>query len=154
MTKKFKLIGILLLVAAVFLLAAFGVWLGSAFSGGWNRNAYSPYSAVYLSNGDMYFGALSWFPKPRLSNVWLLQRQVDGNNQPQFSVAEFTKAFWAPVDEIYLNPKQIVWWSRLRNDSQLALVMNNPSLLDQQQQQSASTSTFKGQSTPPPAKSQ
>lgn len=133
MPKKLLIIGITLVVVAVLVLIALGIWLGSAISGGSNKIAVSPYSAVYLSNGDMYFGILSWFPKPHLSKVWILQRQADQNNQSQLSVAEFTKAFWGPVDEIYLNSKQIVWWSRLRSDSQFVRAINNPSLVEQQQ---------------------
>ncbi len=142
-----KLIGLVLVVLAVLLaIAILGAALGS-FSA---RKDYSPYSAVYLSNGDMYFGVLSWMPKPHLSNVWLLQRQVDGNNQPQFSVAQFTKAFWSPVDQIFLNPKQIVWWSRLRNDSQLVKAMSDPSLFQQEQQTAPQTNSFQGPSTQSP----
>jgi len=132
--KKFAIVGILLVVVAVVAMVTLGIWLGSEISGGSNKAAASPYSGVYLSNGDMYFGVLSWFPKPRLSNVWVVQKQTDQNNQPQFNVAQFTKAFWAPMDEIYLNPKEIVWWSRLRSDSQLAKVMGNPSIAQQQQE--------------------
>ncbi|MDO8664133.1 MAG: hypothetical protein Q7K44_01065 [Candidatus Liptonbacteria bacterium] len=142
--KKFVVAGILLVVVAVVIMISVGVWLGSAISGGSSSKAVaSPYSAVYLSNGDMYFGVLSWFPKPRLSNVWLLQRQVDKDNQPQISVGQFTKAFWAPMDELSLNPKEIIWWVRLRSDSQLAKAMNNPPADQQQQQPPAETSAPK-----------
>jgi len=149
-----------LVLVAVVVVAYLWVWLGSfLMNGGFVKNT-SAYSAVYLSNGDMYFGVLSWFPAPHLSKVWLLQRQVDQNNQPQTNIAEFSKAFWAPTDDIYLNSKQIIWWSRLRNDSKLAAAMDNPSILMQQQQQATSTSspqaaptsTFNGPSTQPPSK--
>ncbi len=131
--KKFAVIGILLVVVAVFIMVAIGVWLGSIIGGGSNKVTASPYSAVYLSNGDMYFGVLSWFPKPRLTNVWLIQRTVDKDNQQQVGVAQFNKAFWGPMDELSLNSKEIVWWVRLRSDSQLAQAMKNPPV-DQQQQ--------------------
>ena len=147
--------GIVLVLVAVITVAFLGAWLGSFLTGGGFVKNASAYSAVYLSNGDMYFGVLSWFPKPHLSKVWLLQRQLDQNNQPQTNVAEFSKAFWAPVDDLYLNSKQIIWWSRLRSDSALAGAMNNPSLLmqtQQQTQQPVPTDTFKGPSTQPPSK--
>ncbi len=133
--KKFALTGILLIVVAVFIIIGIGIWLGSAISGGSSKVTASQYSAVYLSNGDMYFGSLSWFPKPRLSNVWLIQRTVDKDNQQQVGVAQFNKAFWAPMDEINLNPKEIVWWTRLQSNSELVKAMDNPSLLQQQQAQ-------------------
>lgn len=142
-----KLVGMFLVILAVVLAA------GTLAAGMENFSAaknYSRYSAVYLSSGDMYFGVLSWAPKPHLSNVWLIQRQVDQSNQTQLSVAQFTKAFWSPVDEIYFNPKQIVWWSRLRNDSQMVMAMNNPALL-QQQQQYAPQAASPQDSAPKPA---
>ncbi len=133
--KKFAVIGILLILVAIVAMIGIGVWLGSNIGGSSaSKVGASPYSAVYLANGDMYFGLLSWFPKPHLSNVWLIQRTVDKNNQQQVGVAQFTKAFWAPMDEISLNPSQIVWWTRLQNSSQLVQAMENPSLLQQQQQ--------------------
>src|SRR3989344_724053 len=136
MPKKILIIGVTLVVIAVLVLIALGIWLGSVISGGSNKAVASPYSAVYLSNGDMYFGVLSWVPNPHLSNVWVLQKQTDQNNQQQLGIIKFDKAFWSPVDEIELNSKQIVWWSRLRNDSQLVRAINNPALVEQQQQQS------------------
>ncbi len=153
--KKFVVAGISLVVVAVVIMISVGVWLGSVIGGGSNKVVASPYSAVYLSNGDMYFGVLSWFPRPRLSNVWLLQRQVDKDNQPQISVGQFTKAFWAPMDELSLNPKEIVWWVRLRNDSQLAQAMKNPPVDQQQQQQQqpqAATNAPKSSGQEPAAK--
>jgi len=130
--KKFAIVGILLIVVAVIVMISVGVWLGSAISGGSAKVTASPYSAVYLANGDMYFGVLSWFPKPRLSNVWLIQRTVDENNQPQVGVAQFNKAFWAPMDEINLNSKEIVWWTRLQSNSELVKAMDNPQVVQQQ----------------------
>ncbi len=152
--KKFALTGILLIVVAVFIIIGIGIWLGSAISGGSSKVTASQYSAVYLSNGDMYFGSLSWFPKPRLSNVWLIQRTVDKDNQQQVGVAQFNKAFWAPMDEINLNPKEIVWWPRLQSNSELLQAMDNPSLLQQQQAQQppAATNAPKSSGQEPAAK--
>lgn len=78
-----------------------------------------PYTAVYLQTGDIYFGKMSWFPWPRLKEVWFLQRTVGAENQPQLGVAPFKTVFWGPTDEVRLNPKQIIWWTTLREDSEL-----------------------------------
>ncbi len=154
MSRKTIITGVVLLVVAVVVLVALGVWLGSVLRGGGTAGP-SPYSAVLLSNGDMYFGKLSWFPAPRLTNVWVLQRTVDQNNQQQLGVGQFNKAFWGPMDELNLNSKEIVWWSRIRSDSQLAKAIENPSSVQQQpatgnQQQQQATSTFRGPSGQPP----
>lgn len=160
MSKKIVTIGVTLVVVAVLVLVALGIWLGSLIMGGDKSDAAAPsqYSVVSLATGEMYFGKLSWFPSPHLSKVWTLQRQVDKDNQTQMSLAEYGKAFWGPVDDLSINPKEIVWWSRLRNDSQIAKAIDNPSLLQQQQQQApasgngaSGSSNFRGPSTPPPA---
>ena len=152
LTKKF----IFIFVVVVIVLVAVGVWFGAQFFAGQNQNpeGASGYSAVYLTTGDIYFGKLGWFPWPHMTEVWVLQR---GANQ-QLGVAPLKSAFWGPVDEIYLNPKEIVLWTSLRNSSQLAQALANPSTVQQQQAQppsvspqlSTPTSTFRGPTGNPP----
>lgn len=146
-----KLVGIL--VIAVTVLVAAAVWVGMFLSKSETNGARpSAYSAVMFANGDVYFGKLAWFPSPRISNAWILQRSVDENNQVQLGIIPANRAFWSPVDEINLNFNQIVSWTRLRKDSQLVRALENPNLL---QQFSASpdlaTSTLKGPAGGPPA---
>ncbi len=146
-----KLIIVLIIVVVVVL--GVGVWLGIKFLGPKNPAGPSEYSAVYLSTGDIYFGKLDWFPWPRMTDVWFLQRSVDQQNQTQIGVAPFPSAFWKPIDEIYLNPKQVVFWTSLRNDSQVAQALANPSALQSQSgdgQSPQATSTFEGPQAPPP----
>ncbi len=158
-SKKFILIGVLIVVVLI----TVGVWLGVSFIQQGTTAGPSRYSAVYLSTGEVYFGILSWFPQPHLSNVWFLQRSADQNNQPQVGIAPFKGTFWGPVDEIYLSSKQIIFWTRLRNDSQLIKAFDNPDSLRQAQQgqqqpqgqqfpPSGTTSTSRGSSGPAPAR--
>ncbi len=123
MTKKaaFFIIIALLLIAVILLAAWLAVSIGRE-----GKSGESAYSAVYLVTGDIYFGKLTLFPRPHLRNVWFIQRGVDQQNQPQLGVAALKNAFWGPVDEIYLNPKNIVFWTKLRSDSQLAKALDNP----------------------------
>ena len=121
----------LLFIFSVLFLVGVGVWLGLRVSGTTRAQSVSPYSAVYLSTGDVYFGKLSWFPSPHLKDVWFLQRSVDANNQSQVNILPFTSAFWGPSDTVSLNPKQIIFWARLRSDSDVARLIANPSLLEQ-----------------------
>ena len=130
-SKKFLIITALIVLVFIGL----GIWIGSNLRQQ-NPSGASEYSAVYLSTGDIYYGILFWFPQPRLKNVWFLQRGVDQNNQPQLSIGQLSRAFWGPVDEVYLNPKQIIFWTRLRNDSQvLQAIQNSGSLQPQSQPQ-------------------
>ncbi|MEK9180578.1 MAG: hypothetical protein AAB897_04170 [Patescibacteria group bacterium] len=126
--KKLFIILLVIIIAIV----AVGVWLGFKFFGTPDPAGPSPYSAVYLVSGDIYFGKLSWFPRPLLRDVWFLQRGVDPQTQqPQFGLNKFTTAFWGPVDEMRLNPDQILFSTRLRNDSQVAQAFANPQVQEQ-----------------------
>lgn len=118
---------LLLFLALVVLLIGVGIWVGTSF-----RSAsadLSPYSAVYFETGDVYFGKLSWFPHPMLTGVWFLQRSVDAQNQPRVDVVPFTSAFWGPTDALYLNSKKVIFWARLRAESDIARALANPSLI-------------------------
>ncbi len=125
---------LLLLLIAIILIAA-SVWVGSRFLS-FREDPADPsaYSAVYLTSGDIYFGKLDLFPWPRLENVWVLQRSLTAQNQPQLTVVPFKSAFWGPVDKVYLSPLEILLWTHLRNDSQMARALSDPSLLNQPSQ--------------------
>ena len=115
-----------ILVVVVLALLGFSVWLGSLVVKTTRQNSAGPsdYSAVYLTTGDIYYGKMHWFPRLYLTDVWVLQRSVAPDSQ--FGIAQFSRAFWQPVDEVYLNSDNVVLWTRLRNDSQLVSYFNNP----------------------------
>jgi len=115
----------LVIFVLVVLGVAVGLWLGQLMA-----SDASPYSAVYLATGDIYFGKLSWFPTPKLENVWFVQRSVDQSNQVRSGLARFTGAFWGPVDRVYLNSRQIVFWTRISSTSDVAKVFSDPALLE------------------------
>lgn len=91
------------------------------------------YAAVALSTGDVYFGQLSLFPSPRLENPWVLQRTVDANNNSQLVIVPFKNAIWGPSNTLNINPKDIVFWTPLSENSQAATLMANPEKAAQQQ---------------------
>ncbi len=136
-----------------------GIWIFTHSSRG--PDGPSPYSAVYLTSGDIYYGKLSWFPQPHLTDVWYLQRSTAADGSSVVSVAALRNVFWGPVDEINLNPKNILFWTNLRNDSQLVSGFENPQALSpgspigaasSAPTSSPSASGFKGPSTLPPVK--
>ena len=137
----FLLIVIVLVIAGVFL----GLYLSQGTSA---ATQLSPYSAVYLSTGDIYFGELSFAPWPRIKNPWFLQRTSDGEN---LNISPMAATFWGPSNVVNLNPKEIIFWTRLRADSQVASVMANPQAAQQQTQSGTNpTSNFAGPTSPPP----
>ena len=128
---------IVLFIVAVVVVIVLAVWAGIMIAGnfmGNNTNTLSPYSAVYLSSGDIYFGKLSWFPSPHLTDVWYLQRSQGQNNQVQVSVQPFTSVFWGPSNELSLNSKNIIFTTRLMNSSQVVQAIENPQAAAAQQQ--------------------
>ena len=76
----------------------------------------NPYYAVYLQTGDMYFGKLSRFPKLTLSDVWFLQRSID-EEQGGFDLIKFSNAMFGPKDKMEINKENVVWISKLRDES-------------------------------------
>jgi hypothetical protein len=135
----------LIIIAAV-IFVGIGIWLGTMFTGG-DEVKDSEYSAVYMISGDIYFGKLSWFPKPHITNAWHLDRSVDAENKPQTALVPVKSALWGPSEDLYLNKDQIIFWSRLREDSQVAKAMDNPEKL-QGNQQAPSTTTESSEPTP------
>ncbi len=123
MSKK---LAALLIIILVFL-ALIVIWLLTKVqnSNPTPSSSLSPYSAVYLSTGDIYFGELSWFPKPRLKDAWFIQRGVDAENQAALSVVPMDSVFWGPIGEINLNPDTIIFSARLRSDSQIIQLLNS-----------------------------
>jgi len=93
------------------------------------------YTAVYLKTGDLYFGKLVRFPYFGLKEPYLLQVN-QANQQNPLSVQRFKNVFWGPSDFLKINRSEVVWYTTLRDDSDLAKVfVQNPDLLPQQQPQ-------------------
>ncbi len=67
------------------------------------------YSVVYLQTGDIYFGKFGLLPFPAISDAWVLQRGTGGD----VTLNPLSATIWKPAGEVYLNPKQIVFWATL-----------------------------------------
>lgn len=117
--KNTVLAVIIVVVVAVLALAVFGVYKLYKFR---HPAGASEYSAVYLRTGEVYFGKLDWFPWPRIKNPWVLQKTQDGG----VSVVPFASVFWSPVDMVYLNPKEVAFWTYLKDDSNIVKALRNP----------------------------
>lgn len=125
------------------------VWVGVLIAGmqsGSSPDGASPYSAVYLSTGDMYFGKLSWFPSPHMTDVWhIVQSPAQNGGQPQIGFVPVESLSYGPVDEVDFNAQDIVFSTRLRNNSQFVQAMENP----QAQQGGAGNAPGSASSTAP-----
>ena len=118
----------------VIVLIVVGIWVGLTLVGsrGDDANAPSPYTAVYMTSGDIYFGKLSWFPRLHMIDTWYLERGTGQDGKPQVGVAPLTSAFWGPVGDIYINMQNVLFYAPIKNGSQIAQAFANPSSVQQQ----------------------
>ena len=121
--------------AAVVFIGAVSIFLASRVERVTADNMGSEFAAVYMVTGDIYFGKLDWLPGPRLRNVWYMQRSAVQGQESQLGLAPLKGAFWTPIDEIYLNMGQIVFWTRVKAGSQMAQALQNPEAFGQSAQQ-------------------
>jgi nitrate reductase NapE component len=80
------------------------------------------YQVVVLESGEVYFGKLSLFPNPRMTDVWVPQQTKD-TNQPGLQILPLSSMYFGSDDVLYLEPSRISWWSNLRDDSQVVQIM-------------------------------
>ncbi|MBI5401465.1 hypothetical protein HZB05_01390 [Candidatus Wolfebacteria bacterium] len=107
----------------------------------WQKIGYGKsYYAVYMSTGDLYFGKLGRFPKLVLTDVWFLQKNNDAQNP--YALSKFDKAFWTPEDKLYLNSKNIIWMTEIKENSQLTEFFKNPQLSEQQKSSAIQQAPF------------
>lgn len=101
------------------------------------------YHAVFLRTGDMYFGKLSRFPKLTLSDVWYLQMNTQ-DEQGGFNLMKYSNAMFGPEDKVEINKENVVWISKLRDDSQVVnyIIQSQNAALQNSQPQSALQTTL------------
>jgi hypothetical protein len=108
-------------VVLAVILVGVGVWQAFGTS--------SPLYAIYLRTGDLYFGELVRVPYFGLKKVYLLQVNA-GNAANPVSVQKFTNVFWGPEDFVKINRDEVVWMTRVADNSQLTQVIRaNPNLV-------------------------
>lgn len=82
----------------------------------------TPYQAVLLSNGAVYYGNLEGYgtSRPVLRNVFYILSRTDQNSKQVSNVlVKRGKELHAP-DRMYLNPSQIVFVETVGKDSKVA----------------------------------
>ena len=85
----------------------------------------SSYYAVYLISGDLYFGKMAWYNSHVLTDVRMIQQQKDEKEQMVLSLADFSKSVvWGPVGELRLNKNNILWTSKLTDESQVVKLIS------------------------------
>lgn len=125
MFNSSKKIGIWLLILVVVLLVVL-YWLNiipnNLFLG-----ANTTYQAVFLTNGQVYFGHLSemWGQYPDLKDVYYLQvtqpsqplQPSQANSPANINLVKLGGELHGPTDEMRINRDQILFIENLRSDS-------------------------------------
>lgn len=86
------------------------------------------YQAVFLTNGQVYFGKLSDGGSEliKLTNIWYLQVQqgqqsVDTlkDSQNQITLSKLGNELHGPDDAMSISKDQVLFWENLKNDSKV-----------------------------------
>lgn len=87
------------------------------------------YQALFLTNGQVYFGHLDQVDSSyvKLNDIYYLQVQQqvqpDANKnstqQPQISLAKLGGELHGPEDVMYVNRDQVLFWENLKNDGKV-----------------------------------
>lgn len=87
------------------------------------------YQAVFLANGQVYFGKISGINNSyiKLTDIYYLQVQQavqpaasDAADQPQVSLAKLGNELHGPEDEMQINRDQVLFWENLKDDGKVA----------------------------------
>lgn len=123
-----KLLVIVLIVAALSITAALaaGVWKSFDTKSSVNNDLYQ---AVFLDNGQVYFGKLSNLSSEYVELTDIYYLQVDQQVQPdqtdedtpqqQISLAKLGNELHGPEDKMFINADKIVFWENLKTDGQV-----------------------------------
>lgn len=121
---------IAILVVIVLVLVGGLYTLQSAKSGFAKAISKDKYQAVFLTNGQVYFGKIDSINAAgyTLKDIYYLQVQQDvqgeksktpdGKDQ-NLSLAKLGSELHGPDDTMYIEGKQVLFWENLKNDSQV-----------------------------------
>ncbi|HXH26863.1 MAG TPA: hypothetical protein VNG90_03125 [Candidatus Acidoferrum sp.] len=130
MWHKKKLICIVIVIIAVILLCFVCMWGRRMwFSNEGSING-GEYQAVFLTNGQVYFGKLSNVDDgyAKLTNIYYLQVQQQvqpttgsSNSQtPQVSLTKLGNELHGPEDQMYIAHDQMLFWENLKGNGKVA----------------------------------
>lgn len=115
-------------VAGVIVLAllVLGCLMWKQKSGGDSSVEKNHYQAVFLTNGQVYFGKLSEVGDKyaQLNDIYYLQVQqsvqpADQNKEAQVSLAKLGDELHGPKDQMSISSDQILFWENLKDDAKV-----------------------------------
>jgi hypothetical protein len=128
-----KILAVLLIVLSIAIISAMTIRGMGSIS---NNSAVKDkqYQAVFLTNGQVYFGKVSRVTGDyiKLASVYYLQVQqtvqptdkakttsTDSSAQQQVSLAKLGGELHGPEDAMYINRSQVLFWENLKNDGKV-----------------------------------
>lgn len=118
---------------AVLLLVVLGGWFVWSKMGGDSGVKGGQYQAVFLTNGQVYFGKVSGVNDGyvKLADIYYLQVQQsvqpedkNKNDQSQVSLAKLGSELHGPEDTMYISREQVLFWENLKNDGKVVEAIN------------------------------
>lgn len=128
-TLESKIVVVLISLAAIVVLISFAVSAFSRTSGVADFVNSDQYQAVFLSNGQVYFGEITGTTSDTmiLENVYYLQvdeqlqpEQQDGATDPEVSLAKLGNELHGPEDQMFISAKEVIFWENLREDGEVS----------------------------------
>lgn len=115
---KYLVVAAIALTITAFIVASLYIW----------NITPRPYSTVILHNGEVYFGRLSYFPKLKLSDAYILQVVPDPNNPEQAvqQIVPLDLLRWSP-EALVLNRDYVVSISEVSEESEVMQLIRSRS---------------------------
>jgi hypothetical protein len=121
---------VIVLVIVIALGVIFRDKLMTAFSGSGAAGKASGYQAVFLSNGQVYFGKMSGATDTyvTLKDVYYLQvtnpplqgsKESTQGQQPQVSLVKLGNELHAPIDEMKINRDQVLFYEDMKDNGRV-----------------------------------
>lgn len=111
------------LIIVLLILVGLGVWKWMMADSAVAKNQYQ---ALFLTNGQVYFGKLSHVNDKyvELSDIYYLQVQqavqpAENDKDPQVSLAKLGSELHGPEDKMSVNREQVLFWENLKDDSKV-----------------------------------
>lgn len=122
--KVFNVGSIILLFAVAALVLALTFFLIFGKSGSASQVDGDKYQAVFLNNGQVYFGKIKNFGRESvdLREIYYLQTSntESGSSTPQnVSLVKLGCELHAPVDQMLINTDQVIFWENLTDGGQV-----------------------------------
>jgi len=135
--SKSGVVGKLLVVSLIIVSIAITAFVGYAIVrgvGDGNQIKSDKYQAVFLTDGQIYFGKLTSLGTKyaTLEDIYYLQvqqqvqpdRSTDSATKQQVSLAKLGNELHGPEDMMHINVDQILFWENLKADGQVVTAIN------------------------------